>query len=382
MARKEEVRRNIKLRQQKIYNNSNSHTLIAGGRKGRVRERRLMKGFQIGLVEDLISSVIAGSEKGPIDVFGKLAKVIAKRSSSKALKRSDWNALAASKASLKRTPIGCKEASTRRWSQQSLRRSVVESERAALLSMDPNQLVEYNPRLKEYTPATRVAYAKFKSRTLGPIKEKKEEREGKDNTRRTTVKKSNVSLKNLVPTGSDSELRKKAPAVPTVSALVENNTAATPASSSGPSTVTTSAQVIQEGKPAKTTTTHVTGTIPTAAQAPALAKAPSPIPQKSPSPIPSTSAPVPVTTAAEAVKPSPSPVAQATTTAATPVTTSMTVKAPTPVPPTTSASLTATSGPAASRAPSPAPSTGTRPPPARTPSPRPPPNRPLKDGWF
>lgn len=129
----------------------------AAGKKGRLRERRLKKGFQIGMVEDLISSVIAGSEKGPIDVFGKLAKVISNRSSSKTKKRSDWNAAVASKASIRRaTPIGSKEASTRRWSQQSLRRSVIESERAALLSMDADQLIAYNPRLKEYTPATRV----------------------------------------------------------------------------------------------------------------------------------------------------------------------------------------------------------------------------------
>lgn len=345
-----------------------------------------MKGFQIGMVEDLISSVIAGSEKGPIDVFGKLAKVIAKRSSSKALKRSDWNALAASKASLKRTPIGCKEASTRRWSQQSLRRSVVESERAALLSMDPNQLVEYNPRLKEYTPATRVAYAKFKSRTLVPIKEKREEREGRNDGRRTTVKKSNVSLKNLVPTGSDPELRKKAPPVPTVSALVENSSTATTTTSPGPSTVTTTAEVIQPGKPALTSTTTATGTIST--PTPASVKAtPTPIP-KVPSPVPPS--PLPDTKVTETKPSTPTPVVTTTTTAATNDQSSKTTS--TTVPPTktstlapqttTSASLTATSGTAASvsRAPSPAPSTGSRPPPARTPSPRP--NKPLKDGWF
>lgn len=116
------------------------------------------------MVEDLISSVIAGSEKGPIDVFGKLAKVISNRTSSKQLRKTktDWNAAVASKASIRKSnPIGSKEASTRRWSQQSLRRSVIESERAALLSMDADQLVTYNPRLKEYTPATRVCDANY-----------------------------------------------------------------------------------------------------------------------------------------------------------------------------------------------------------------------------
>ncbi len=147
---------------------------LAAGKKGRNRERRLKKGFQIGIVEDVINQVIQ-TERSNRDIFGKIAQAIANRSSSKVKKRMDWNAsVAASRASMRRNPIGSKEISNRRWSQQSLRRSIAESERSALLALDANQLVEYNPRLKEYTPATRYAYAKFKSRTLGPIKEKKE----------------------------------------------------------------------------------------------------------------------------------------------------------------------------------------------------------------
>ena len=129
-----------------------------------MRERRLMKGFQIGMVEDLIGSVIGGTEGKVVDVFGKLAKAMG--SKSKVKKKDTWNAIAASKQSLKRSQIGTRESGLKRSSQRSLRRSVVESERAAILAMDSNELVEYNPRLKEYTPATRVAYAKFKARTL------------------------------------------------------------------------------------------------------------------------------------------------------------------------------------------------------------------------
>ena len=128
-----------------------------------------MKGFQIGMVEDLIGSVIGGDQKGKVDVFGKLAKVIGGKSgqSSKALRKKDqWNQIAASRSSFKRNQIGSRDQGLRRASQASLRRSVLESERDAILSMNQDQLVEYNPRLKEYTPATRVAYAKFKAKTL------------------------------------------------------------------------------------------------------------------------------------------------------------------------------------------------------------------------
>ena len=39
-----------------------------------------------------------------------------------------------------------------------------------LTQLDSEALIKYNPRLVDYTPATRIAYAKFKSR-LEQIKE-------------------------------------------------------------------------------------------------------------------------------------------------------------------------------------------------------------------
>lgn len=371
------------------------------GKKGRLRERRLKKGFQIGMVEDLISSVIASADKGPVDVFGKLARVIASRSSSKVKKRNDWNAVAASKASIKRNPIGSKDASTRRWSQQSLRRSVIESERATLLSMDPNRLIEYNPRLKEYSPATRVAYAKFKSKTLGIINESsKEEAAAK--------KKSNVSLKNLVAAGSDPDMRKKI-------AQSEDKT------KSGKSSTTT----LDKGKvdsksvaivhPEESSVTTIITTPPTPSPTPAsTSKAPSPLPTQSPTPAVASSPPTPASTSSPLVTQSPTsatPITPSTgPTLATPLvptpapsvvkSADPTTSVPTPIP-TISATVTSSSMPATSPVPPPtssiaAPQTTPSPTPGslqpcpsprpgerRSPSPRPS-SRPttLKEGWF
>jgi transient receptor potential cation channel subfamily C member 4 len=52
------------------------------GKKGKMMERRILKDFQIGIVEGLINETLQ-SAKEPKDVFSTLAKVIGKRSSSK-----------------------------------------------------------------------------------------------------------------------------------------------------------------------------------------------------------------------------------------------------------------------------------------------------------
>ncbi|CAG7720431.1 unnamed protein product [Allacma fusca] len=130
---------------------------VVAGRKGKVMERRLMKDFQIGCVENAIKEAIAGGEAGTKDVFSRLAKAIGRKKDKK-----DWNAMVR-QASVRSDPIGSKQTSLRRRSQ---RRRRVEQENAALFSMDPDILAEYNPKLQEVTPATRVAYAKFKTKFL------------------------------------------------------------------------------------------------------------------------------------------------------------------------------------------------------------------------
>lgn len=52
------------------------------GKKGKMMERRILKDFQIGIVEGIINETLQ-SAKEPKDVFSTIAKVIGKRSSSK-----------------------------------------------------------------------------------------------------------------------------------------------------------------------------------------------------------------------------------------------------------------------------------------------------------
>lgn len=133
-------------------------------------ERRLLKDFQIGLVEGLIQDAITSSEKGPKDVFSKIAKAIGRRTS-QGSKKKDWNAVARQK-SLARDPIGSTAEGAERRHRQSVRRYILDHQKDSLLSMDANKLVEYNPRLADIAPAARVAYAKFK---IPKIKQEYEE---------------------------------------------------------------------------------------------------------------------------------------------------------------------------------------------------------------
>ncbi|EFX85740.1 hypothetical protein DAPPUDRAFT_309057 [Daphnia pulex] len=339
----------------------------AAGKKGRLRERRLKKGFQIGMVEDLISSVIANAsaDKGPVDVFGKIAKVMASRSSSKMKKRNEWNAMAASRASVRRNPIGSKAQSNQRWSQQSLRRSIIESERENLLSMDPERIAEYNPRLKEYTPATRVAYAKFKRNTLGVIDENNQTGSKEDRKMEKKLKKSTVSLKKLA---SDPDMKNKL-----IAAGVDES------SETKPNSHLETIVHLEENE-------SVTPVPPT----------PTPTP-KSPTPAPT---PAPPTPAPKSPTPAPTPVP---TPAPTPVPASVptpTPKAATPAPSPSPTPIPTVSGTVAAAPPSPAPtptpttlqpSASSRPDErgrSPSPSPRPAASRPssrpttLKEGWF
>ena len=97
-----------------------------------------MKGFQIGVVGDLISSAIRST--GTTDVFGKIAQIVGGRTF-KSKKKEQWNQISNSRSSLRRNQIGSRDQFRRRLSQQSLRRSAPESERDAILSMNQEQLL-------------------------------------------------------------------------------------------------------------------------------------------------------------------------------------------------------------------------------------------------
>lgn len=146
------------------------------GKKGRVMERRLMKDFQIGMVEGIINEVIQ-SEKGPKDVFSKIAQAIGRRTSSKKGKK-DWNAMVRS-STMSRDPIGSTSEANTRLTRQSLRRHIIENQGTAMSTMDPQRLVEYNPMLSTVSPATRVAYAKFK---ISKIKQEFNQKEANDSS--------------------------------------------------------------------------------------------------------------------------------------------------------------------------------------------------------
>ncbi|XP_017855836.1 PREDICTED: transient receptor potential protein [Drosophila arizonae] len=123
--------------------------------KGKVMERRIMKDFQIGFVENL-KQEMDDSENGR-DIFASLAKVIGRKKTQKGDK--DWNAIAR-KNTFTADPIGSKRSSMQRHSQRSLRRKIIEQANEGL-QMDQTQLIEFNPNLGEVTRATRVAYVKF-----------------------------------------------------------------------------------------------------------------------------------------------------------------------------------------------------------------------------
>ncbi|XP_030371662.1 transient receptor potential protein [Scaptodrosophila lebanonensis] len=127
----------------------------AGTKKGKVMERRILKDFQIGFVENL-KQEMSESESGK-DIFSSLAKVIGRKKTQKGEK--DWNAIAR-KNTFTADPIGSKRSSMQRHSQRSLRRKIIEQANEGL-QMDQTKLIEFNPNLGEVTRATRVAYVKF-----------------------------------------------------------------------------------------------------------------------------------------------------------------------------------------------------------------------------
>lgn len=123
-----------------------------------------MKGFNIGMVEGIMTEILT-SDKKPKNIFGKLARAMGKK------KKEDWNAKV-SRASLRRDQIGSSQTSLRR-SRTSIRRRIQHENEMLLKTLNPEKIVEYNPNLEDYSATTRVAYARFKVNTLKKEKEKK-----------------------------------------------------------------------------------------------------------------------------------------------------------------------------------------------------------------
>lgn len=140
------------------------------GKKGRAMERRLMKGFNIGMVEGIMTEILTADKK-PKNIFSKLARAMGKK------KKEDWNSRV-SRASLRRDQIGSSQTSLRR-SQTSIRRRIQYENEKLLSSLNPDDIAEYNPNLRAHTPTTRIAYARFKVNTLKKEKEKQKAAEHK-----------------------------------------------------------------------------------------------------------------------------------------------------------------------------------------------------------
>lgn len=119
-------------------------------------ERRLQKDFQIGMVEGIVQAAIQ-SEKELKDVFSQIAKVIGRKRS---VGKKDWNAVVRQNT-ITMDPIGSTNEAVQRQTRRSLRRHLRHQPNSDLASMDPKRLVDYNPNLSDFTPATRIAYAKF-----------------------------------------------------------------------------------------------------------------------------------------------------------------------------------------------------------------------------
>jgi transient receptor potential cation channel subfamily C member 4 len=158
-----------------VLNIDSLHNVLitVAGKKGKQKERRLMKDFQIGFVEGVVNEALASTDKGSKDVFSKIAKAIGKRgttkgtsNASKKEKDKDWNSKVRQSV-MRRNPIGSSaELQDKYNSRQSLRRYILEHGEETVHQMDAGRLAQLNPNLEGVSPATRVAYAKFKMRKI------------------------------------------------------------------------------------------------------------------------------------------------------------------------------------------------------------------------
>ncbi|XP_029707895.2 transient receptor potential protein-like [Aedes albopictus] len=203
------------------------------GKKGRVMERRILKDFQIGFVEGILNETFKDAKDKPAaDVFSTIAKAIGSRTSAKKKKPEDWNALVRKNTTV-RDPIGNSTEAIMRRSRMSLRKQIVEGSHQGL-DMNTDNLVEFNPKLSEVTPVTRVAYVKFMTSKLKKDIGKEDEadaatfeNERRGSTTRSSLKKL-VELKDKINSiDADDKTEKKSPVKETEIPLKES--APTPA---------------------------------------------------------------------------------------------------------------------------------------------------------
>ncbi|ERL93960.1 hypothetical protein D910_11246 [Dendroctonus ponderosae] len=133
------------------------------GKKGKTMERRLLKDFHIGIVDNIVNEIQQNLEE-PKNVFGQIAKVIGRRTTFKS-KKKDWNALVRRNTTAS-NPIGsAQEAEESIKKRQSLRKHIISNVNQPV-HIEDEKLIEYNPKLVEVPRGARLAYAKFMSKKI------------------------------------------------------------------------------------------------------------------------------------------------------------------------------------------------------------------------
>lgn len=139
------------------------------GKRAKQTERRIRKGFNISTVDNVIKEAFSstGGSKNK-DFFKVIAKAIGNKSSMK-----DWNSQVSGSSAVDH--IGSSRTFAER-RMASYRKTVFArgGSQDDLNKLTADELVTLNPKLKDYTPHTRLAYAKFKS--LGKLAKLREEK--------------------------------------------------------------------------------------------------------------------------------------------------------------------------------------------------------------
>jgi len=128
------------------------------GKKSKQMERRLMKDFQIGCVENLLEEVVQkGSNK---DIFSKLAKAMGKKPGSSTNVQGSQDAFGRRKKA--DDQIGSSAALTERAaSRVELRRQISETGLQNFKTTNVDEIVKTHPKLEGEAKGTKVAFVKF-----------------------------------------------------------------------------------------------------------------------------------------------------------------------------------------------------------------------------
>jgi transient receptor potential cation channel subfamily C protein 4 len=127
---------------------------VAGGKRAKQMERRVLKGFNISTVDDMLKEAFSGEEAKSKDFFSVIAKTIGNKD-----KDSDRLKAAIAASPNKSDILKRKHFLGKKIDIQ----AAVKDGDIDLMQLDADELAQFNPKLRPFTPTTRLAYAKFKS---------------------------------------------------------------------------------------------------------------------------------------------------------------------------------------------------------------------------